>query len=272
MRRSSIFLVTIFFLASSACGQKCMKQPTSFIYRDYKNVFALYIEDMATLPGDTVFLGGRYHDGANTVHPALLTSRDAGLTWEHHDFTFAGSSIQNFQTYGKSDIWAIVVFKQEGADAPQYLLRSADAGNNWCVLSLESICGEGQIGDFRFFDSRRGLISLSGNMGQSNTYYTKNGGETWEPLWESDKNRPSEEVETDYRYPGFAELPLNAPLWTKDIDFYKITGVLRIRRETGDYRIEKYSYLAKQEWEKTSVIPFEYIVRENRLLPLSKKQ
>lgn len=275
LKKTVYFILLIIALPwlLEACAYKQQKNiETAFDYTNYRQQFELLIDSMTTLPGNMVFIGGRYHDGANTIHPVLLISRDSGKTWEHNNsFTFSGSGFQSFRTHGSLFVWGLVVFRQEGSEIPQYLVRSSDGGNTWQTIPVNlnqdigTLC---RIKNFNFFNPNNGIIILAGIAGQTILYKTENGGDTWEPVWESQENQVANMVDTNYSYPKPESciIPVNAPLWTKDLDFYKITGLLRVSISSNFYHIEKYEY-QKEKWEKQSSIPIKYEIRDNHIAP-----
>ena len=271
MRKVSL----VFFLILSgygkvATGAECQDQPSTFEYSNYHSEMVLYLTDMATLPGEVVFLGGHYHDGTTTVHPALFISWDSGKSWKKSDFSFENSSIQNLQTYGLLNIWALITLRQEGLSNPEYLIRSTDAGKNWCILPLAPLNTLGQVDKIEFFDAFHGFMTLSSIFSDNiYAYYTQDSGTTWRQLWGGRKT-PFIDMETDYRYPDSITPPNNAPLWKSENDYHKIIGILRFRqeKETEDYVIERYDYYSKEpKWNKISTIPSHYRVIKNHLTP-----
>jgi hypothetical protein len=216
----------------------------------------LSLDDIATLPENTVFLGGSLTNKANRRIPVLLLSRNGGHNWEQCAFGFEGSGIANIQTYGIANVWAIISFQQEGAHNPEYLLRSVDAGKTWCVVSLTFIDIKDpliRLKDLIFYDDLHGMMFISGSLGSSGAYYTKDGGISWNRLWKAQRNA-SAEVDEVYRYPDFTPPPDHAPLWTKQHDFYKITGLLRFGKKGDDYVFESYNYTSGKDWKVVSKV------------------
>lgn len=107
--------------------------------------------------------------------------------------------------------------------------------------------------ELRFLDDLHGMMFLSGSNGSSSVYYTKNGGMSWKRLWKTQRN-VSAEVDGAYRYPDLTPPPAHAPLWTKQDDFYKITGILRFRKGRDNYVVENYNYDAGKEWKVVSIV------------------
>ncbi|MDY6991166.1 MAG: sialidase family protein [Pseudomonadota bacterium] len=251
-------------LWQESSGEECQQHAPQYLDKEQK--ITLYFDDITTLPENIVFLGGYYHDGANTFHPALFISRDGGQTWKENQILCAGSSIQNFQTYGKLNIWAIMTLRQEGTQTAQYLISSTDAGNNWQLQALNTLDTLHHISEFRFFDAHHGIINFSSAAPAqvNHTYYTQDGGKTWQSLW---KIQPKSviEIERDYRYPEFTEPPHHTPLWRKEFDLYKIVSVLRFRQQQAEYLIETYDYSGTQVWKPIATIPRYYRFEENKL-------
>lgn len=239
---------------------KCLNLKGCTLSPIRNNTAILSLDDLATLPENIIFLGGRLTDNAHRSLPVLLISRDSGRTWNSRVFGFEGAGIENIRTYGITNVWATITFQQEGLHNPEYLLRSVDAGNSWCVVSLAFIdVGDPiiQLDEFRFFDDSKGIMSVSGSHGSISTYSTEDGGINWDRLWKRPRNA-SLEIDTEYRYPGFEPPPNHAPIWTKQDDFYKITGVLRLHKGERNYRVEQYVYSEDTNWSEISNISEDY--------------
>jgi hypothetical protein len=249
-----LILPLLVFCLKANAGQGCpaLNTCSTPIIQNDSATFSL--DDTATLPENTVFLGGSLTDKANRRMPVLLLSLNGGHTWQQITFGFEGSGIVTIQTYGVANVWALITFQQEGAHNPEYLLRSVDAGKTWCIVSLDFIDIKDPfvwLKDLRFFDGQNGTMFLSGSNGGSGAYYTHDGGIRWNRLWETQKNTPAD-VDGEYRYPDLSPPPAHAPLWTKQDDFYKITGLVRFRKGEGDYIVENYDYGTGEGWKVVS--------------------
>ncbi|MHC4252542.1 MAG: WD40/YVTN/BNR-like repeat-containing protein, partial [Planctomycetota bacterium] len=140
----------------------------------------LRFDEIASLPGGTVLLAGYLHDGANTVRSALHVSRDGGLTWRDSGLRFPGSAIMDLRTFGTSNVWGLVTFRQEGCSDPTHVLRSVDAGATWSVTPLP--CEGGGVtwaSRFEFDDALHGLLSVADSLGRVRTFRTDDGGASW---------------------------------------------------------------------------------------------
>jgi hypothetical protein len=234
----------------------------------------LWLEEMISLPGNTIILGGQYHYAPRTLHPTLLISQDGGLTWKEPDWVwqFEGCGILNLRKFGSTHIWGLVTYLVEGCSIPENLIRSTDGGKTWDVVSLgffKQLNPLEWTGEFRFYDERHGLLTIDGSTGILRTYTTTDGGLMWKELWNMNTDRKI--LEGGYSYPE-AKLPepINAALWHKQMDSYEVSGVIRARQTEREYLVEVYEY-AKKIWTLQSQIPAKYIVRKNGLVLRGKK-
>lgn len=244
----AVLVMSMMGMAFPAMASPCVTPTGGFDYGGYGPTVEVAIEEIATLPAGTVMLAGRYHDGANTVHPALLISQDAGETWSSVALPFAGAGVGAVTTHGAETAWAVVSDRQEGLEIPRYLLRSRDRGSSWCAVSLDGMATLNAIDSIRFFDDRHGLMVFTeAPFGEARTvYHTADGGNTWQGLWQTDFAAAAN-VENDFTYPQ-SEPPPHAPIWQLDADLYRIVGLLRFRPD-GDFQvIERYEYLGNPAW------------------------
>jgi hypothetical protein len=270
----SIFLTSCVHTSVFVYGEECLSPFSHAEYPAENQEVRLHISGVATLPDNIVFLGGAYYDSTHKPYSALLMSRDGGETWNDTGFSFVLSHISYFQTYGKSYIWALVILTPEGLQAPTHLLRSTDAGETWCLVPFEHLLHDDlsipHIQQFEFFDEQHGLLSIiCATQTVIDTHYTKDGGQSWQRLWVA---RRTPNIESDYWYPesSSSDLP-HAPLWTKDRqhEYYTITGLLRIRKDSeGDYIVlESSDYDKKGEWEERSKLSTRWFVKDNHFIP-----
>ncbi|MCP4116117.1 MAG: hypothetical protein GY737_12065 [Desulfobacteraceae bacterium] len=265
------WVIYLFLLGNPGATSKCLELTACTAPRMQGNEFTLFLDEIATLPENNVFLSGHLTGKANRQLPVLLVSIDGGRTWKHRIFEVEGAGIENLRTYGEANLWATITFQTEGLHTPEYLLRSENAGNSWCMVSLDFIEAGAPLiwlSEFRFLDDLNGIFSVSDSLGSISTYYTKNGGDSWNRLWKTPKNT-SPEIDTAYRYPGIEPSPAHAPLWTRQDDFYKITGILRLCKGEEGYIVEQYLYSKNTSWKKISKISTYYKIDYSAKTPPS---
>jgi len=228
----------------------------------------LRVSEIASLPGQTIFLAGGYRHAAGPLRSVVLVSRDGGRTWRETGPAFAVSQAWNLRTFGRSNVWVIATFTQEGCSTPEVLLTSDDAGRTWSTTRLDG-ASQGQplcwVSRFGFDDAAHGLLSVSGSMGKIYTYATEDGGRTWKRLWVANRDLGL----TD---PFDAALPpapaaSSAPLWEGRGSECHFVGAVRYREERDWVVIESRDDSADAVWTERSRIPVHYLVREGRLVP-----
>ncbi len=234
--------------APTAMAETCVPPPDRFDYAGYFPEVELVASEIATLPGNTIILGGQYHDGAQTVHPALLVKGETDSDWTEIPLAFAGAAIGHLTTIGTDSAWAVVEFRVEGLQLAQAILRSRDGGRTWCALSLRGMTTLSATESLRFFDRDHGLIVFSdAPFGQEwAAYQTSDGGDSWEPVWDTNPAPPAS-VESDFAYPQDPPPP-HAPTWRRDADLNRISGLLRVRTEILSVVIERLDFAQGPDW------------------------
>ena len=224
---------------SAARGAPCQPLPAvfggAFDYAAYAPEIRLHLQEMVSLPPDTVVLAGSFRDAANAVHPALLTSQDGGETWSATPVLVHGAALAHLSSDRASTVWGIVSAVQEGTEQALYLLRSRDSARNWCAISLEGLDTLNGVALFRLFDHDHGLIVFSDAPfgGGFRAYQTQDGGENWLLLWDV-AGTPPEAVEPPADDPDRAPPSLpHATLWQRESDLLAVHAVLRLRPD-GD--------------------------------------
>lgn len=253
--------------AGALASAKCVRTPSAFDYTAYGELVRRQLAEIATLPGDVVIVAGQYHDGGNTLHPALLVSRNGGRNWSAVELRWSGTGVHFLRTQGEATVWAMVSFRQEGLAKAQYLLRSGDGGASWCALPLGDLETRNTVESLRFFDERHGIAVFSNmplNETKRTVYVTRDGGDSWRRLWRAEENP---DVETRPRYPGVAEPPPpHAPLWTRNLGYQKITGLLRLVERGGRHAIDFFDYYQDGAgWQQRSTIHRNYRNVDGRL-------
>jgi hypothetical protein len=260
-------------LCAAACVTTSCRTPSrggqaAFGYGSLRGAdVALNFEAMASLPDQTLFLGGYYTDGANYIHSALWVSTDGGWTWAESGPRFGGASVLNLQTRGTNCAWAVVTFRSEGACEPTHVLRSIDGGKTWKAVALDFLKLLGplpHVTQFQFLDEDRGLLTVEASTGGFQTWYSRDGGRRWSLLWYG-KGSPDEE--RDYVYPeGRDAVPLHAPTWSREAGARRIGGITRVQESNEVFLIEFFDY-ETQSWFVCSTIPAIWKAEGARLIP-----
>lgn len=226
------------------------------------------VREFASLPGPTIFLAGGYWHASGPLRSVVLVSRDGGRTWQETGPAFAVSEAWNLRTFGRSNVWAIATFTQEGCSTPEVLLASDDAGRTWSTTRLGGL-SQGQplcwVSRFGFDDAAHGVLSVSGSMGKVYTYATEDGGRTWKRLWVA--RAPLGIIYSYDAMPPPALASLSAPLWEGQGDECRLVGDVRFRKERNWLVIESRDDSADAVWTERSRIPVHYVVRDGRLVP-----
>ncbi len=247
-RLAAVVFLLALVAAPAAQASSCKPIPSVFDYRGFFPEVELIVSEIATLPGNTTILGGQYHDGAQTVHPALLVKDPEDGEWSRIRLPFRGAAIRHLTTIGTESVWAVVEFRQEGLQLAQALLRSRDAGRSWCAAALSGITTLNATQSLRFFDRNHGLIVFDDAPfdREMAVYQTSDGGDTWERLWDTNPAPPAS-VETDFSYPQDPPPP-HAPVWRHDADLHRISGLLRVRTGVLSVVIERLDFLQGPDW------------------------
>lgn len=228
----------------------------------------LWVDDIASLPGQTVFLAGDYSLASGPLRSVMLVSRDGGLTWRETGPAFGVSAVRNLRTFGRSNVWAIATFTQEGCSTPEVLLTSDDAGRTWSTTRLGGL-SEGQplcwVSRFGFDDAAHGLLSVAGSMGKVYTYATEDGGRTWKRLWVA----AADQGLTDPYDAAPPPVPaaLSAPVWAGRDGEFRIVGEVRFRGERDWVVIESRDFSDNALWTERSRIPVHYVVQDGHWVP-----
>lgn len=247
-RLAAVLFLMALVATPAAQASSCKPTAGGFDYFGYFPEVELVASEIATLPGNTVILGGHYHDGAQTVHPALLVKGENDSDWTQIPLAFGGAAIGHLTTMGTDSAWAVVEFRLEGLQLARAILRSRDGGRTWCARSLRGLTTLNATESLRFFDRDHGLVVFSdAPFGRERAaYQTSDGGDTWEPLWDTNP-APTASVETDFAYPQDPSPP-HAPTWQRDADLNRISGLLRVRTETLSVVIERLDFAQGPDW------------------------
>ena len=242
-----VFLMAL-AAAPAAQASSCIPVHGPFDYHGYFPEVELVVSEIATLPDNTTILGGQYHDGAQTVHPALLVKDAGDGEWSRIRLPIGGAAIGHLTTIGSESAWAVIEFRQEVLELAHALLRTRDGGRTWCAVTFSEMTTLNATDSLRFFDRDHGLIVFNdAPFGRETAVYqTSDGGDTWERLWDANPE-PPESIETDFSYPQ-DRLPPHAPVWRRDADLYRISGLLRVRTEVLSLVIERLDVLEGPDW------------------------
>ena len=264
----NIYVGIIIFCASlSACAKDCEQLPATFDYAKYDSSVTLDLSEIASLPAQKVVVGGVYHDAANIIHPALYLSENGGRDWTEKKLLFPELGVGSIQTFGIDRIWILLDFQQEGRNFPKYLLSSSNAGKTWCAYSLDFIDftdTELQSNGIKFYNQNNGLLWLQGSSGSHVVYTTSNGGKNWKILFSGKKDNKYE-IDTQYLYPDSQPLLTHSPLWSKDMDFYKISGLIRLQPNSDKYTLQSFDYSKDTGWTDLATIVRKRSISNNKL-------
>jgi photosystem II stability/assembly factor-like uncharacterized protein len=212
---------------------------------------------MASLPSGLVILGGADRSQAEVLGPVVLSSHDSGKTWQKYQLDLKGIGVRIIKASDAGNLWILLTDREEGADYPAYLLRSKDGGKCWRLFSLtltdlkEPLVS---VDTLEVYNDQFGLLKLKGSLGGLIIYETRDGGENWQVLLQS-QNKSSHLVEWDYAYPDRKTLPLHTQLWKKNKDYYRINGLLRAVRTGDTYTIERFGFYRDRKWVKVTHLP-----------------
>jgi len=218
----------------------------------------LQLNFIKTLPDNKVILAGHYYHYINNekkvTMPVIYFSMNQGKSWKVSRFNFKREIIEGLQTQGRANIWLLLSEKNEGTLVPARILKSENAGRDWCQIQLD-LFSTGAIlqwvENFVFFDALHGKIALVDADGGRVDYYTKNGGLSWNLLW---KIPASQDIETTYSMAAQNEDYPHAPVWKKSHGRYKIMAAMRLVKAKGRYIVEKNTF-NDPVWQVQSMIP-----------------
>lgn len=247
-RLAAAMFLLVLAAAPAAGASSCRAISGQFDYSAYLPEVELVLSEIATLPGDTTILGGHYHDGNRTVHPALLVKGAGDSDWTHIPLPVEGTAVTHLTAVGTDSVWGVLQLRIEGTESAFALLRSRDGGKSWCAVPLFELAALNAVELLRFFDRDHGLVVLTeAPFGPSRAVFqTSDGGDTWERLWDANPALP-EDMETEFTYPQ-DEPPPHAPVWRQYVGQYRITGALRIRTEILHQVIERIDFAQGTDW------------------------
>ena len=249
-RLATTILLMVLVAAPGARASSCAPLQGSFDYTGYGPELELVVGSIATLPRGSTILAGQYHDGAQTVHPALLVEQQSNGDWLPIALPVHGADVGHLTTAELDTAWAVMRFRREGLELPVSMLRSRDGGQNWCAVPLDGLETLNAVETLHFFDRDRGIIVFSeapfGN--RRSVYQTSDGGDSWRPIW-SDDPAPPANMELDYAYPQ-DEPPPHAPTWRLEAGLHRISGLLRITTEAEHLVIEQLDFSSGQDWHE----------------------
>jgi len=271
-----VILVILVILAGLSCASGHLAEPsglsepvTATFLRECEGGALLCLDDVTSLPGDVVFLGGYFHGAGGTLCSALFVSRDGGRTWRDAGFRYGSCGIQDLRTVGTSNVWGIVTFREEGCREPERVIRSDDAGRTWSVTPLETgLSGITWVSRFEFDDAEHGLLSVSGGICQTKTFTTEDSDRTWRLLWSARRN-VNAEVEEGADHPPSPRRQPSAPLYEQELDLHKVAGWIRLREADESVVVEACDLEFPLRWRERSRIARRYEVAGGRLVQIS---
>ncbi|HUX03044.1 MAG: hypothetical protein WBD63_01190 [Phycisphaerae bacterium] len=277
-QRASIFLLPLVVLGTAqGCTSEWPRADLAKAARDVERYgeelgnrrLRLSVHDVASLPDGVVFVAGDYGNGAGSFRSVLLVSRDGGRSWQETGPAFGVSAIRDLRTLGRRHVWAIATFTGEGCCTPEVLLRSTDAGRTWATTDLGAIQQDQPlfwVERFVLDDASYGLLTITGSMGRTRTYATKDGGRTWRLLWSVPSGSNGDVEVSPQVVPASVK---RTPLWTRVDDAYdKISGWLRVRPAENAWVVEACPAEDETgEWTERSRLPMHYQLDAGRLAP-----
>ena len=270
-------VIILVILAGLSCASGHLAEPsglsapvTATLLRGCEGGALLCLDDVASFPGDVVFLGGHFYGaGWGMLCSTLFVSRDGGRTWRDAGLRYVGCGIQDLRTVGASNVWGIVTFRQEGCGDPERVIRSDDAGRTWSVTPLEPcVSGITWVRRFEFDDAQHGLLSVSNGLYQTQTFTTEDGGRTWRSLWSARRN-VNPEVEEGADHPPSPGRSPSAPLYEEELDHHKVAGWIRLREADESIVVEACDLKFPLRWRERSRIARRYEVTGGRLVQIS---
>lgn len=257
--------------------------PGSFRYDDSRGEpITLSLESMTSLPNGVAFLGGSFRTPADPVHSCLLVSRDEGKTWSRTPQAFIEAAVSRLVSYGTRMVWALVVNSKEGAEEPQYLLASRDAGTTWETIRWKwnppgTLL---RVEDFRFLDEKHGIALIRNSVtGNGAMFQSSDSGRSWRRLWDISPTTNGTETAV---YPTEPE-PLHTPVWIRQEGYSTpAQGLLRVvddeaARTTDRYIVQRIVYWQGRPprsavWETVGEIPREFVVDGGALKEAGRKK
>jgi hypothetical protein len=293
MRTVTILLAVLFTL-----------QTSQFRYElNPGEIIRLSLGRMTSLPNGIVFLGGSYGTLSDPIHTCMLISRDGGRTWTDAQLKYGSAEIGPMVTYGSKMVWALVLFNAEGAESPERLLISRNAGVSWDEVAWKWRVGPGgpltQVNDFRFLDEKHGLIWLNTSIGKGEVFETSDSGKSWKSVWKTsrpdDADPPASQKDDPAKdIPGsgfFPEVPHTTVSDGRDIYTLRVIDIWRDvaglvpadewmsrcpRSQCRmTYAVERLDHTARkslehdrpEQWQRISEIPVDYEVVGGTIRP-----
>ena len=255
--------------------------PGSFRYDVFRDEpITLALESMASLPNGVAFLGGSFRTPADPVHSCLLMSRDDGKTWSRMPQAFIEATVSRLVSYGTRMVWALVVNSKEGAEEPQYLLVSRDAGTTWETIPWKwnppgtLLRAE----DFRFLDEKHGIALIRNSVwGSGAMFQSSDSGKSWRRIWNVEPAPDGTEKALYSREPE----PLHTPIWVSQENYSTpAQGLLRVMDDeaTSDrFAVQRIVYwqgrpARSATWETVGEIPREYVVEGGTLKEAGRRK
>jgi hypothetical protein len=158
----------------------------------------LYLElDSAEGVGERVFAAGNIHSESVTLYSVLLSSGDAGHSWQAGSDSMRGAGLDHIQLLDGLTGW---IDGQTLSPLPQdpFFLLTSDGGKSWRLQPVFSDTHYGSIQQYWFESKIAGALILDNGAGDVDRYArfeTTDGGETWSLKEENKKplqlKRPS---------------------------------------------------------------------------------
>ena len=188
---------------------------------------------------------------------------------------FPEATVSRLVSDGARMVWALIVNSKEGAEDPQYLLISRDAGTTWETIPWKwnppgTLL---RVEDFRFLDSKHGTVFIKSAAGGGAMFQSSDSGKSWRRLWNVEPAPDGTEQALYSREPE----PLHTSVWVKQENYSTpAQGLLRVVDDEAAsaadrFVVQRIVYwqgrpARNAAWETVGEIPREYVVDGDRLV------
>lgn len=129
--------------------------------------------------GNTVFVVGNFHTATVTLYSIVLSSDDAGKTWQEPHERMRATGLEHIQFVDFENGWISGQLLQPLPQDPFFLITS-DGGKTWRRRSVFEESRTGSVSQFYFSSRSNGSMVIDrGETGRFELYESPNGGETW---------------------------------------------------------------------------------------------
>jgi hypothetical protein len=154
-----------------ASGLACPDEEPCPVYLELTNIEAV---------GNKLFLPGNLHTPTTTIYSILLSTDDAGKTWNEPNPRIRLAGLDQIQFIDFQNGW-ISGANLQGAPRDPFLLLTTDGGKTWRQRPVYEDSRLGVIERFWFDSPQQGTMLLDARL-EANVhelYETRTGGESW---------------------------------------------------------------------------------------------